>query len=88
MGACPGLRVMGLGVLEFCDKLTAQYMLPLGAFLTCLFVGWFVPQHIVHSEYTNDGTLHATFYRAYLFSVRFICPICIFMVFLHQLGVI
>ena len=88
MGACPSLRLLGLDILDFCDKLTAQYMLPTGAFLTCLFVGWVVPRHIVRQEYTNGGTLSGTFYRAYLFAVRYVCPFAIFMVFLHQLGIL
>ncbi|MBP3756997.1 MAG: sodium-dependent transporter [Prevotella sp.] len=88
MGACPSLRLLGLDILNFCDQLTAHYMLPLGAFLTCLFVGWFVPRQIVYDEFTNNGTLRGTLFKAYLFAVRYICPLFIFMVFLHQLGII
>ena len=88
MGAVDSLSLMGLPFLDFCDHLTAQLLLPLGSFLTCIFVGWFVPQQIVKDEYTNWGTLRGTFYQAWLFAVRFICPVCILSVFLHQLGII
>ncbi len=88
MGAVDGLSLMGMPFLDFCDHLTAQFLLPLGSFLTCIFVGWFVPQQIVKDEYTNWGTLRGSLYQAWLFAVRFICPVCIMSVFLHQLGVI
>ena len=88
MGAVDSLSLMGMPFLDFCDHLTAQLLLPLGSFLTCIFVGWFIPQQIVKDEYTNWGTLRGTFYQAWLFAVRFICPVCILSVFLHQLGVI
>lgn len=88
MGAVDGLSLMGMPFLDFCDHLTAQFLLPLGSFLTCIFVGWFVPQQIVKDEYTNWGTLRGSLYQAWLFAVRFICPVCILSVFLHQLGVI
>ena len=83
-----GLQLMGLQLMDFCDQLTANFMLPLGGMLTCLFVGWYIPRQVVHDEFTNNGTLRSTFFSLYLFAVRYVCPICIALVFLHQLGVI
>ncbi len=88
VGALPGLRLFGRPLMDFCDFLTAQFMLPAGAFMTSIYVGWFVSRKVVHSEFTNGGTLHARFFHAYLFCVRYVVPVCIFMVFLHQFGVI
>ncbi len=87
VGACD-IQVMGMALLDFCDQLTANFMLPLGGMLTCLFVGWFVPKALVKDEFTNQGTLNHRFFELYLFAVRFVCPVCIVMIFLHQLGVI
>ena len=88
IGACPSIRLLGTDLLDFCDRLTAQYLLPAGAFLTSLFIGWYVPRKVVQEEYTNKGRLRGTFFPVYLFIVRFVCPLCILLVFLHQLGVI
>lgn len=88
MGAVDNLTLMGMPFLDFCDHLTAQFLLPLGSFLTCIFIGWYVPQQIVKDEFTNWGTLRGTLFQAWLFAVRFICPICILAVFLHQFGII
>ncbi len=87
-GAVDRLVFFGRSFLDCCDYLTAQILLPLGAFLTCIFLGWFVPRKVVLDEFTNWGTLRGTFFHVYLFAVRFVCPLCILSVFLHQFGII
>ena len=88
VGAFDSIKIMGISLMDFCDKLTANFMLPLGALLTCLFVGWFVPKQTVFAEFTNDGTRNVIFYNIFLVTVRYICPIGIALIFLHQLEVI
>lgn len=87
-GAVDGLSIFGKSVLDFCDFLTGQILLPLGGFLTAIFVGWCAPQKTVRDEFTNHGTVFNGFWRVYIFCVRFVCPVAIAAVFLHQLGVI
>ena len=82
------IEIMGLSLMDFCDQLTANIMLPLGGMLACLFVGWYIPRQVVSDEFTNYGTHNIMFYRVFLFAVRYICPVCISLVFLHQLGVL
>ena len=88
VGAVESIRVFGMSLMDFCDYLTAQFMLPLGAFLTSLFLGWFVNQRVVRDEFTNGGTVSRGLFPAYQFAVRFIVPLCILLIFLHQVGVI
>jgi len=88
VGAYSQLQLFGMSLMDFCDFLTAQIMLPAGAFFTSILIGWFVEHQLIRSEFTNNGTLKATFLKAYLFSVKFIVPICILLIFLHQFHVI
>ncbi len=87
-GAYPQLQLMGLSLMDFCDKLTANMLLPLGSLLTCLFVGWYIPRQVVSDELTNQGKVQNNILGVYLYAVRYVCPVCIILVFLHQLGVI
>ena len=82
------IKIMGLSLMDFCDQLTANLMLPLGGVLVCLFVGWYIPRQVVHDEFTNGGQLNTAFYQVFLFAVRYICPLCILLIFLHQLGIL
>ena len=88
VGAYPWIKVMGMSLMDFCDQLTANVMLPLGGMLTCLFVGWYIPRQVVHDEFTNNGSVANRVFSVFLFAVRYVCPIGIALVFLHQLDVI
>ena len=87
-GAVNWLSFAGKSFLDWCDYVTGQMLMPVGAMLACLFIGWFAPRKVVHDEFTNHGTLRSTFYAIFLFCVRFICPVCIVIIFLHQFGII
>lgn len=88
VGGSARFQVMGMSLMEFCDFLTAQIMLPLGAMLTSVLLGWFVKTRVIHDEITNWDSLHSSFYRTYLFSVRYVVPFCILLILMHQFGVI
>ena len=88
VGAYSQLRLFGMSLLDFCDFLTAQLMLPSGAFLTSIMLGWFVNRKLVQDEFTNGGVLKEAFFRAWYFSIRYVVPVCIVLIFLHQFGVL
>ena len=88
LGRFDGLQICGRSLFDVFDFVTGQIFLPVGGFLTCLFVGWSVPHNIVRGEYTNNGTLRGRFFHFYLFCMKYVCPVCIALVFLHQFGII
>jgi NSS family neurotransmitter:Na+ symporter len=76
-------------VFDLFDFATGQLFLPIVGFLTCIFIGWFVPHKVVREEFTNWGTLrNVGLFHFYLFLVKYVCPICILFIFLHQLGLL
>ena len=88
LGDVDYLHVAGKPIFDLFDFVTGQIFLPVGGFLTCIFLGWFVPRKIVKDEFTNWGTLNSHFFGIFLFLVRFVCPMAILAIFLHQLNVI
>lgn len=82
------LQVMGLSLLNACDKLTAQILLPIGAMLTCIIVGWMIPRHIIKDELTNYGNLSSKYVPFLIFAIRYICPLAILIIFLHQIDLV
>jgi len=53
------------------DGVTAKLFMPIGAILTCIFVGWIADARLIDDENGIDGALHHL-WRAL---VRFVCPI-------------
>ena len=82
------LTMAGKTLFDWLDSITSLFLLPLGGFFTCLFVGWYMPKKITHDEFTNMGTLRGRFYGIYMFCARIICPLLILLVFLHQFNII
>ena len=88
LGGYDILTVAGKSLFDWFDFISGQIMLPIGGLLTCLFLGWYMPRKIAKDEFTNYGSLRGKFFAVYMFCVRFLCPICITVIFLHQFGVI
>ncbi|MEL7189707.1 MAG: sodium-dependent transporter [Pseudomonadota bacterium] len=53
------------------DGVTAKLFMPIGAILTCIFVGWIADARLIDDENGLDGALHQI-WRAL---VRFVCPV-------------
>lgn len=88
MGAVSDLGLFGKTLLDCCDYLTSNILMPLGALATSLFLGWFVPRSVLRDQLTNWGTLRRSFFTVWFFVIRFVSPVGISLVFLRQLGVI
>lgn len=88
VGHKSGLSLFGLDLLDLFDFVTGQLMLPTVGLFMCLFVGWYIPKQIVIDELSNWGTLKFGFYKLFIFTMRFVCPLCILAIMLHQFGVI
>ena len=89
IGAVEQYHFFGLSLFNLFDFVTGQLLLPIVGFLTCILIGWFVPHKIVRDEFTNRGTLdNGGLFHIYLFLVKYVCPICILFIFLHQFGLL
>lgn len=83
------LNFFGKALFDIFDFVTGQVFLPIAGFLTCILIGWFLPHQLVREEFTNQGTLRmAHIFHVYLFLIKYVCPLCILWIFLHQLGLI
>ena len=82
------LTFFGKSLFDWFDFITGQIFLPIVGFLTCIFIGWFVPHKVVRDEFTNWGTLRGRFFHLYIFLVKYVCPLAILFIFLHQLGLL
>ncbi len=88
LGAVEFMTVWEQTLFDIFDFVTGQIFLPIVGFLTCIFIGWFVPHKLVRQEFTNWGTLRGRFFHLYIFLVKYVCPMAILFIFLHQLGLL
>lgn len=86
-GVWSGAQLFGHNLFELSDTLVTNYMMPFGALAMSLFIGWFMPfqDHdlVPHSQKRYKQWLRPVF----VFSLRWIVPIAILLIFLNGLGV-
>lgn len=63
------------------DGVTAKIMMPLGAILVCVFVGWIADAKLIDDENGLDGALH----QIWRFLVRFLCPVVLGLIMIGGL---
>lgn len=85
-GIWEDVTVFGMGFFDLFDYLVAKFFMPLGGFLTCVFLGWVVDEKILRAEITNEGTLKQPLYPVFRWIIRYFAPVCIVLIFLNELG--
>ena len=79
-------KFFSLSFFDLLDFVTAKLMLPLGGFLVCLFVGWYLKRSVSYEELTNYGLQKASYFPIYMFILRYSAPIAITLIFVNELG--
>jgi NSS family neurotransmitter:Na+ symporter len=87
-GPLQNVKLFDLTIFDTCDFWTTNVLLPLGAFFIVIFLGWFYDAKQTKDEITNQGTLRARLFPVYMFIIRFVAPLAIFLVFLRGIGVV
>ena len=86
-GVWSNLQLFGHNLFELSDTLVTTFMMPLSALAMSLFVGWFMPfkdkDLVPYSQKRYKQWLRPFF----VFTLRWIVPIAIVLVFLNGLGV-
>lgn len=80
------MTIWGMGFFDMFDFLVAKFMMPIGGMLMCFFLGWVVDEKVLRSELTNNGTIKSPLYPTYRFIIRYLAPLCIFLIFANELG--
>ena len=87
-GAWRDVTVFGMTIFELFDYLVAKFLMPIGAMLICIFAGWVVDKKVLKDEITNGGTIHQPLFNVYRLLVRYVAPVCIFLIFINELGLL
>ena len=77
--------LFGKTFFDILDYLTSSWLMPLGGLLMAIFSGWILNKTVMQDE-IGLGT--GIMYQLWLFTMRYITPLAIIVVFLNVLGVI
>lgn len=88
LGVLNGATLFGLNIFDLFDFVTAKLMLPLGGLFISIFIGWYLDKKITWEEITNNGSLKVPTYKLIIFILKYIAPIAISLIFIHELGLL
>lgn len=81
-----GTPVVGsLTFFDFCDQLISSYLLPLGGLAVALYCGWFF-KHTAKQKKDVLNTSAAWVFPCWQLLIRYLAPLGVSLVFIHQIG--
>jgi NSS family neurotransmitter:Na+ symporter len=88
LGIYSDIKIWNRNIFDFLDHISANILLPIGGMFIALFIGWIFGRYKVYREVAHGGKLKGWFLQMFMFLVKFVAPIAIFIVFLQGLKII
>lgn len=83
-GAWSGFTILGMTILDFFDFISNSVLMPVVAFLTCIFVGYIVkPQAVIDEILISSNRFKSR--RLYIFVIRYLAPILIVLILISSI---
>ncbi|HSW73402.1 MAG TPA: sodium-dependent transporter [Chlamydiales bacterium] len=77
----------GKNFFDTLNYITGSWMMPVSGLLFAVFVGWFMDRRLASEEYLK-GTKMVRLLRVWLFLIRWLAPVGIFIIILQESGLI
>ncbi len=74
---------LGMDILTFFDFVSNSIMMPILAFITCIFVGYFLKPHVVSEEIELSGKF--TLKKMFVVMIRYMAPVCLVVVLVSSI---
>jgi neurotransmitter:Na+ symporter, NSS family len=87
-GVLSEVKFFGKTFFDLADFLTSNIALPLGAFFIAIFVGYALPRKMVRQELETGTGKNQLLFNIWYFSIRYIVPVGIGIVFLQSIGIL
>ena len=75
-----GIKLAGLTLFDFVDRINSIYLPPICALGTIIFFGWFMSKEAMADELSNHGSLRIGYLPVIRFIARFIAPTALLVV--------
>lgn len=87
-GVLRDFKIAGLTFFNLFDYVSSNILLPTGALLCSILTGWLIKKRFLEDEFRTPGSDRKTFVSLLVFSLRWICPIGIIIIFLNSIGIL
>jgi NSS family neurotransmitter:Na+ symporter len=81
-GTLADIKIIGMAFLDFFDFISNSVLMPIVAFLTCIFVGYIVKPDIFVEEIELTGKFKRK--KLFLIVIKYFAPICIVLILISS----
>lgn len=82
------ITLFGKNLFDALNDLTDKFLMPIGALLIIIFVGWFANKELVRNQFTNNGTILNKGFKLYINVVRYFVPLVLSLFILNLMGLL
>ena len=75
-------------IFSIFDYVSSNILLPAGGMFISFFAGWLLNRSFIHDQLTNNGSVKVRVTKAIIFSLKYVAPTGIILVFLSSLKLI
>lgn len=79
-GVLSDWTLFGYTIFSGCDAITANVIMPIGALIMSIFLGWGAPKNLIREQLTNNGQLKDYFVKPVTFLLKWVTPIVIVVI--------
>ncbi|WP_028585559.1 sodium-dependent transporter [Desulfogranum mediterraneum] len=80
--------IKNMEILDSLDYLASNFMLPIGGLLIAIYAGHILEKKISRAEICEDGRSFLLIFNIWYFTIRYIAPVAVLLVFLTKIGII
>lgn len=82
-GVLDFIAPLGMSLLDFFDFISNSILMPIVAFLTCIFVGFVMKPKVITDEVEKNGKFKAKGYYSVI--IKFIAPVCLIAILVFSI---
>lgn len=82
------ITIAGTTIFSIFDYVSSNILLPAGGMFISFFAGWLLDRSFIHDQLTNNGSVKVRVTKAIIFSLKYVAPTGIILVFLSSLKLI
>lgn len=87
-GSMSTFTIFGKNMFDLSDYVSSNIFMPIGGLGIAIFTGWVVNKQFLKNQLSNNGSHHFAGENLIIFSLRFLSPAAIVLIFLNSLGII
>lgn len=82
-GIWSGVRIIGFNFLDFFDFIANSVIMPILAFLTCIFVGYIIKPQVLIDEISLTGKFKSE--KLFVVIIKYVAPVCIVLILVSSI---